>query len=126
MKRYTRKVIGGEYEGSLYNFQKIVNKLGEYEDAEEQGLFVKLPCRVGDVLYTNISMEGRYARLENSPYAVEVVYVAADRNEKFFDVSYLELGHSNVQFNFDDIGRAVFRTREEAERALREERSSER
>ena len=28
-----------------------VNKLAEYEDAEEQGLLLRLPCKVGDVLW---------------------------------------------------------------------------
>ena len=29
----------------------VATKLGEYERAEEQGLFVRLPCKVGDILY---------------------------------------------------------------------------
>ena len=29
----------------------LFNKLKEYEDAEEQGLLLRLPCRVGDVLW---------------------------------------------------------------------------
>ena len=28
-----------------------LNKLAEYEDAEEQGLFVQLPCKVGDTVW---------------------------------------------------------------------------
>ena len=31
--------------------RKIYNKLREYEDAEEQGLLLRLPCKVGDTLY---------------------------------------------------------------------------
>lgn len=82
MKRYTRKVIGGEYEGSLYNFQKIVNKLGEYEDAEEQGLFVKLPCKVGDVVY----------RLED----VRKGRKLADKTVVRLIVDHFEIGGSGV------------------------------
>lgn len=29
----------------------VSDKLGEYERAEEQGLLVRLPCKVGDTLY---------------------------------------------------------------------------
>ena len=29
----------------------IYFKLKEYEDLEEQGLLLKLPCRVGDIIY---------------------------------------------------------------------------
>lgn len=31
--------------------RKIYNKLREYEDAEEQGLLLRLPCKVGDTVY---------------------------------------------------------------------------
>ncbi len=31
--------------------KKMRNKLGEYEDAEEQGLILRLPCKVGDTVY---------------------------------------------------------------------------
>ena len=30
---------------------KILTKLAVYEDLEEQGLLVRLPCKVGDILY---------------------------------------------------------------------------
>lgn len=30
---------------------KVYFKLKEYEDAEEQGLLARLPCKIGDVLY---------------------------------------------------------------------------
>lgn len=29
----------------------VADKLGEYERLEEQGLLVRLPCKVGDILY---------------------------------------------------------------------------
>lgn len=30
---------------------KILTKLADYEDLEEQGLLVRLPCKVGDTVY---------------------------------------------------------------------------
>lgn len=33
--------------------KKAVERLAEYEDAEEQGLLVHLPCKVGDTVYIN-------------------------------------------------------------------------
>ena len=33
-------------------FKDIILKLAEYEDLEEQGLLIKLPCKVGDKVYT--------------------------------------------------------------------------
>lgn len=32
---------------------KVLQKLGEYEDAEEQGLLLRLPCKVGDTVYVD-------------------------------------------------------------------------
>lgn len=34
-----------------YETRDIINKLAEYEDLEEQGLLLRLPCKVGDMLY---------------------------------------------------------------------------
>ena len=39
------KVLSGEY---LYT---AIEKLATYEDLEEQGLLVRLPCKVGDTMY---------------------------------------------------------------------------
>ena len=33
------------------NRRKVLQKLADYEDLEEQGLLLKLPCRVGDIIY---------------------------------------------------------------------------
>ena len=34
-----------------YDFKNLlIQKLGEYEDLEEQGLLIKLPCKVGDTV----------------------------------------------------------------------------
>lgn len=35
----------------IESHQKYYDKLAEYEDLEEQGLLVKLPCKVGDTAY---------------------------------------------------------------------------
>lgn len=36
---------------SDYSTRRIIEKLADYEDAEEQGLLLRLPCKVGDTLY---------------------------------------------------------------------------
>ena len=37
--------------GDCKHLKAIVEKLAAYEDAEEQGLLLKLPCKVGDTVY---------------------------------------------------------------------------
>lgn len=47
------KQDNGEYIPAYWdedNF-KAIKKLADYEDLEEQGLLVRLPCKVGDTVY---------------------------------------------------------------------------
>lgn len=71
------------------------DKLAEYEQAEEDGLLIKLPCRVGDALYT-------FNVIKN-----EVTEHRAE--SKGFIVTILEYGA---------LGRTIFLTKAEAEQAL--------
>ena len=68
-------------------------KLKEYEDLEEQGLLLKLPCKVGDTVYL-IKSDGK------------VVPRTADM--QFLGVLW------------DDYGKEWFLTQEEAETKLKE------
>lgn len=78
MKRLTEKVFGfvqlkacgndfcketcaeHDEEKSCKNFhiQKAFEKLAKYEDLEEQGLLLRLPCNIGDTIY-EVSYENR-------------------------------------------------------------------
>lgn len=42
-------IVDNEY--SKANYNKILTKLGDYEDAEEQGLLLRLPCGIGSDVY---------------------------------------------------------------------------
>ena len=58
MERLTEK-IGDTYiaktqrlsNGKIVGDRMCLDKLGKLEDAEEQGLFLKLPCNIGDEVY---------------------------------------------------------------------------
>ena len=39
-------ILDNDY--SKTNYDKLLTKLGEYEDLEEQGRLIKLPCKVGN------------------------------------------------------------------------------
>lgn len=77
-------------------FWKIVNKLKEYEDLEEQGKLLKLPCKVGDTVYITFRISEEFGGGE----LIE---------ESSFDLDMVE-----------EMGKTVFLTKEEAEAALRE------
>ena len=99
---------------------KCFNKLAEYEDLEEQGKLLKLPCAVGDAVYE--ICDGFI-----EPCTVEVIYLA-DYKDEAGNSSYMIEIHYNredcpwvsTEVYFTDIGKTVFLTKEEAEAALKE------
>ena len=49
----TEKAAGGAVAKAINALEELYNKLAEYEDAEEEGRLVELPCKVGDTVYFN-------------------------------------------------------------------------
>lgn len=90
--------------------------------AEQEDRLVVLPCKVGGTVWTNFSMSGWYLRDKDRPYQVKVIFIGLNDDGSmgrgFFDVMYGERSRM-MQFNFSDIGKTVFLTREEAEAALK-------
>ena len=97
---------------SAPTYEEIYKKLAEYENFEEQGLLLKLPCKIGDTIYT---VYGTKVEVE------EIIEIRLYKNDKSeFIYQYLTYG-GYTYFDNDDIGKFVFFTYEEAERN-REER----
>ena len=93
--------------------------LGEIADyLLESGVIVP-PVKVGDIVYTNCSMSGWYMRLKDRPYEAKVVYLGINGKSNFMNVAYIK-NDNMLAFDFSDIGKTVFLTREEAEKALKE------
>lgn len=82
------------------------DRLAEYEDLEEQGKLLKLPCAVGNMTYHANRIFG---------YIVDAI---VERIEIDSDGSWVIT--SSGTHSFDDFGKTVFLTREEAEAALKE------
>lgn len=53
MERLTRKTKTGNYTSanSTVSIRQVYDKMGFYEDAKEQGLLLRLPCKVGTHIY---------------------------------------------------------------------------
>lgn len=157
MERLTKISAVGEYlprkplnlihksDSSESNLTEILEKLGKYEDAEEQGLLLKLPCKVGDTVYvdsTILPIEDMecYEDIENkipSYFPCRVVsFRFAKRNwmkiavktkwlrEWIDDETGPESDYIECEKNFtillSMIGKTVFLTREVAEAKLKE------
>ncbi len=106
-----------DVEDEIMHIGNAIRKLAEYEDLEEQGLLLKLPCKVGDTVYTNTSTQGWYFRKENRPYEAKIVFIGINGVDNFMNIDF---GNSRMlQFKFSDIGKTVFLTQAEAEEALK-------
>lgn len=89
---------------------KILTKLAVYEDLEEQGLLVRLPCKVGDDLYCIVN--GEVKKLKVHSFGVPDFEIT-DIEFKYVD------GFKIVRF-VGEVGKTVFLTREEAVNKLEE------
>jgi len=84
---------------------EVCEKLGEYEDLDEQGLLLKLPCKVGDTIYM--------------PYS-RPKYIKPIKVQSFMhDGCDLHIITDFVTLSSRDFGIVVFLTQAEAEEALK-------
>lgn len=74
----------------------VCEKLAEYEDLEEQGLLIKLPCKTGDT-----------------------VYIIGSKYRRGYFEDYINPGKFDIT-DLPKLGNSVFLTKEEAEKALAE------
>ena len=117
MERLTKISAVGEYlprktlnlthksDSSESNLTEILEKLGKYEDAEEQGLLLRLPFKVGDKAYIIVEKD-------ISKQTIQRVTIGSDK--------ILEFCTRKRGFAISDIGKKVFLTSEEAEAKLKE------
>ena len=88
---------------SFSKVTKALNKLAEYEDLEEQGLLLRLPCKVGSELYF-VHKCPAYEKVDGKLVPTE-----------FYEIRDLKF----IILLIDYIGKTLFLTREEAEEELR-------
>ena len=116
MDRLTRKTKTGNYTSAdcTVSIRQVYDKMGAYEDAEEKGLLLKLPCKVGDTLYS--TLEGKVIKLEVS----SVKYHCEAENHGVFirERIIIETDDIVTEIDFSYIGKSVFLTQEEAEQTL--------
>ncbi len=89
-----------------------IDKFAEYEDLEERGLLLKLPCKVGDTVYRIWTVGGKR---KIAKFIVE--------GFKLIDGKWTALvagGNRAIrQWNICDFGKTVFLTKDEVEEALK-------
>lgn len=101
-------------------FWKIVNKLKEYEDLEEQGYLIRIPCKIGDTIYV----------IPSKPmYDINIVNGHEDRNRVYKQIvngvapskrGYMIYTCDNQNLVLEEeYKKTWFLTEEEAEAALK-------
>ena len=113
---------------SLYKVcleRQIFEKLQHYEDLEEQGRLIELPCKIGDTVWELCKCDDNKYRI----FPMTVVDINAygrpkpkrvkHENQPIYNI-YAESDYTYLFASFYDIGRIIFLTKAEAEAALKE------
>lgn len=111
---------------NLWAMAELRERLKYYEDLEEQGLLLKLPCKVGEVVYF---VDRRYDREKRT--FVSFVHNGYVKAIKFSSrPTKVTIEYEDIDDNCDrckgkdvhasNIGKTVFLTKEEAEAKLKE------
>lgn len=101
---------------NMWAMADLREKLKDYEDAEEQGLLLRLLCKIGDMVYC----------IEDKQVwccTIEKISISKN-NGKWIEISFPEEmpNLASMEFYSNEIGKTVFLTREEAKLKEMEEK----
>lgn len=101
---------------------KAIKKLADYEKLEEQGLLMRLPCRVGDTVWDNDFGYPELYEIKAFSYGYCDGYIEAGEEIRDEIIFYCENHTGSIigSFPVSGIGKTVFLTREEAEKKMEE------
>ena len=103
--------------GDCDRLKAMVNRLAKFEDLEEQGLLVRLPCKVGDILF-RINKGARNPIIKMKVSQITMI-------SKLYNIKAIQEDYGEVFFSDDVIGIKVFTTSEEAEKKLEEMKAND-
>lgn len=89
-----------------------MNAFADYEDLEEQGLLVRLPCNVGDTVF-RINEGAKNPIIELTVTQINII-------RKSYNLEVVDRDGGELMYFKNDIGNSIFLTREEAENKLEE------
>ena len=125
MKRLTYRTIKGEAMGdsSVADIGDILGKLAEYEDLEEQGLLLRLPCKIGDKVYLICNRYSECSKYKERLDEYNCQGCEEDECDSYKEY-YIHINHSvSIEWivrNLNNFGKTVFLTQSEAEQKLKE------
>ena len=92
--------------------KEYLEELKKYEYAEEQGLLIRLPCKVGDTIYSIIPHDNFIMKSTVEEFVFSNMVYVIVRDELF---------NSRKGIPYCEKGKTWFLTKEEAEEALKNE-----
>ena len=99
-----------------HDYISAARKLCDYEDLEEQGLIVRLPCKVGTKVFVIFQGINYYTKCQIKKIEIssttfgKICYFAEPVTQRGMFLRYFD----------NDFGKTIFLTREEAEKKLEE------
>ena len=127
MERLTERDSYGDVYVKQHDYVTASEKLCEYEDAEEQGLLLRLPCKVGDTVWVITSPFNVFEGIEYNENLRDECYESFISSVTFYKNSVQYRINAKVTNHFisayyyeQDFGKTIFLTRAEAEQKLKE------
>ena len=88
-----------------------LKELREYKNLEKQGKLLKLPCKVGDIVYIvscrNVSVS-----------AIKIISIKITKNGNLYKAKGISMCGHKYKFSEEHIGTTVFLKKEEAENVI--------
>ena len=97
-----------------------MEKLAEYENAEEEGRLVVLPCKPWDKVYALFIIDVIDKKPIYKIFQAKVTKITIDRFRVLFSFETLDENKYSSERTMEAFGETVFLAREEAEKALKE------
>lgn len=122
MDRLTKRdglLVRSKFKGE-YGSQTILHALADYEDAEEQGLLVRLPCKVGDTVWFHWKCSDETTIVHRATVKEICIGTYMLKTSIKYKVEPLGYAGRNRIYYTSDFGFCVFLTKEEAESKLKE------
>lgn len=98
-------------------YKKYFEKLADYEDAEEKGLILRLPCNIGSEVYIIDNREIVKGKVDGYKWWLSCGFCINVVLDKPVTGSYY---YCRDDLAFDKIGKTWFLNRKEAEKKLKE------
>lgn len=118
-----REIECGEYcdscsqgAGNCETIKNMIKKLADYEDLEEQGLLVRLPCKIGAEVFVILPRDSHYTKCQIKKIEIRLTI--------FGKICYFaeRVAQRGCCFRYFDneFGKLIFLTSKEAEKKFEE------